>query len=172
MQEYVITECSTKTKECFTEKHKGQRKREEKYLKLKKFEEFWAGIWEVNTKTAHRKWMNTVAGKITNKVSNVQEFIITEKKLYKTAKKRKNWWAPGTDGIQNYCRNTKKCFKHWTEQPSEIPEWLTQGQTVLVAKTEDQSNERNYHQVTCLNATMQLFTSTDCKLHERTHRKK
>ena len=29
--------------------------------KMEKFEEFWAGIWEDNTKTPQRKWMNTVA---------------------------------------------------------------------------------------------------------------
>ena len=29
--------------------------------KMKIFEEFWAGIWEDNTKAPQRKWMNTVA---------------------------------------------------------------------------------------------------------------
>ena len=34
-----------------------------KVPQMKKFEEFWAGIWEDNTKTPQRKWMNTVAKK-------------------------------------------------------------------------------------------------------------
>ena len=39
--------------------------------------------------------MNTVAKKMGQKVTNVQEFTITEKKLHQTVKKRKNWSAPG-----------------------------------------------------------------------------
>ena len=69
---------------------------------MEKFEEFWGGIWEDETKTPNRKWMNTVAKKIREKVKNVQEFTITEKNFYDIVKKRKNWSAPGIDGIQNF----------------------------------------------------------------------
>ena len=44
--------------------------------------------------------MNTVAKKIGQKIMNVQAFTITEIKVYKTVKKRKNWSAPGINGIQ------------------------------------------------------------------------
>ena len=37
-----------------------------------------------------------------------------------------------------------RCFNQWLEEPDEIPDWLTQGRTVLLPKTEDLSNERNY----------------------------
>ena len=37
---------------------------------MEKFEEFWEGILEDNTKTPQRKWMNTVAKKIGQKVTN------------------------------------------------------------------------------------------------------
>ena len=69
---------------------------------MEKFEEFWGGIWEDETKTPNRKWMNTVAKKIREKVKNVQEFTITEKNFYDIVKNRKNWSAPGIDGIQNF----------------------------------------------------------------------
>ena len=36
------------------------------------------------------------------KFANVQEFTITEKKLYQTVKKRKNWSAPGIDRVQKW----------------------------------------------------------------------
>ena len=39
----------------------------------------------------------------------------------------------------------------WVEQLDETPEWLTQGRTVLLPKTEELSNEKNYHPITCLN---------------------
>ena len=73
-----------------------------KVPEMEKFEEFWAGIWEDNTKIPQRKWMNTVATKIGQKVTNVQEFTITEKNMHQTVKKRKNWSAPGIDGVQNF----------------------------------------------------------------------
>ena len=45
-----------------------------------------------------------------------------------------------------------RCFNQWIEQHDEIPEWLIQGRTVLLPKTEDLSNERNYRPITCLNS--------------------
>ena len=36
-----------------------------------------------------------------------------------------------------------RCFNQWLEQLDEIPDWLTQGRTVLLPKTEDLSNEGN-----------------------------
>ena len=46
--------------------------------------------------------MNTVAKKIGQKVTNVQEFTIAEKKLYGTVKNRKNWSAPRIERVQNF----------------------------------------------------------------------
>ena len=151
----------------FYRKTQGTKQLRGKAPKMKKFEEFWAGIWEDNAKTPQRKWMHTVAKKIGEKVTNVQEFTITEKKLYEiTVKKRKNWSAVGIDGVQNFWwkkfRGTwssiLRCFNQWIEQPDEIPEWLTQGRTVLLTKIEDLSNERNYRPITCLNTCYEIFT--------------
>ena len=110
--------------------------------------------------------MNTVAKKIGQKVTNVQESTITKKRLHQTVKKRKNWSAPGIDRVQNFWwkkfRGTwsamLRCFNQWLEQPDEIPDWLTQGRTVLSTKTEDLSNERNYRPVTRLNTCYKIFT--------------
>ena len=73
-----------------------------KVPKMETFEELWAGTWEENTKIPQRKWMNTVAKKIRQKVTNMQEFTITEKKFHQTVKKRKDWSAPWIDGVQNF----------------------------------------------------------------------
>ena len=48
--------------------------------------------------------MNIVAKKIGQKIAIVQEFTITKNKLYEALKKRKNWSAPGIDGVQNFWR--------------------------------------------------------------------
>ena len=45
--------------------------------------------------------MNTVAKRMGQKVANVQEMTITEKNVHQTVRKRKNWSAPGIDGVQN-----------------------------------------------------------------------
>ena len=50
------------------------------------------------------------------------------------------------------------CFKRWIEQPDAIPEWMTEGRTVLLPKSEDLSSERNYCLITCLNICYKLFT--------------
>ena len=108
--------------------------------------------------------MNSAAKKIGQKVENVQEFA--EKKLHQTVKKLKNWSTPWIDGVQNFWwkkfRGTWSeilgCFNQWSEQSDEIPDWLTQGRTVLLRKTEDLSNEINYSPVTFLNTCYKIFT--------------
>ena len=46
------------------------------------------------------------------------------------------------------------------EEPNEIPDWTTQGRTVLLPKTEDLSNETNYPAITRLNTCYNVFTGT------------
>ena len=57
--------------------------------------------------------------------------------------------------VQRYMRF--RCFNQWIEQHGEILEWLIQGRTVLLPKTEDLSNERNYRPITCLNSQQKMF---------------
>jgi hypothetical protein len=86
--------------------------------------------------------------------------------LYKTIRKRNNWSAPGIGGIQNFwwkkLRGTWKAmvksFNKWIEQPEIIPEWITQGRTVLLPKLDDLSDEREYRPITCLNTCYKIFT--------------
>ena len=110
--------------------------------------------------------MNTAAKKIGQKVKNVQEFTISEKNLHQTVKKRKNWSAPGIDGVRKFWWKKfrgvwsaiLRCFNQWLEKPDEIPDSLTQGRTVLLPKNEDLSNERNHRPITCLNTCCKIFT--------------
>ena len=116
--------------EMFSRKTQGTKQLKGNVPRMEKCEEFWAGIWENNTKTPKRKWMNTVAKKMGQKVANMQEFTITEKKLHQTVKKRKNWSAPGIDGVQNFWWKKfrgawsaiLRCFNQWLELPDEIPD--------------------------------------------------
>ena len=47
----------------FYRKTQGTKQLKGKVPKMEKFEEFWARIWEDNTKTLQRKWINTDAKK-------------------------------------------------------------------------------------------------------------
>ena len=151
---YVLIKCFGKNKECSIETQRT--KQLGKVPKMEKFEEYLAGIWKDNNKTPQRKRMNTVAKKIGQKVTNVQEF-----------KKRKKWSTQWIDGVQNFWWKKftgiwsaiSRCFNQWLEQPDEIPDWLTQGRTVLLPKTEDLSNERNYCQITYFSTWYKIFTS-------------
>ena len=85
----------------FHRKIQGRKQLKGKAPKMEKFEESWVRIWEDSTNSPQRKWMNTDAKKIGQKVMNVHEFMITEKKLRQTVKKSNNWSAPGIDRVQN-----------------------------------------------------------------------
>ena len=110
--------------------------------------------------------MKTMAKKIGEKVTDVHVLVIDEKKLCDTVRKRKNWSAPGIDGIQNFwwkklkgaCNSMIRCFNQWIEHPEEIPTWITQERTVLLPMSEDLSNERSYQPITCLSTCYKIFT--------------
>ena len=69
---------------------------------IDRFVTFWGGTWEDDTKTPKRKWMQTVANRIKDKVTQVKDMTVDMGKLKHILKKRKNWSAPGIDGIQNF----------------------------------------------------------------------
>ena len=68
---------------------------------MEKFVEFWGGIWEDEKKTLEQPWMKVVEQTWKEKVQDVKEFVITREDMAKV-KRRKNWSAPGIDGIQNF----------------------------------------------------------------------
>ena len=57
---------------------------------IDRFVTFWGGIWQDDTKTPKRKWMQTVANKIKDKVTQLEEMTVDVRKLQHTMKKRKN----------------------------------------------------------------------------------
>jgi len=143
-----------------TTEHTGQRP------SMEKFTEFWGGIWEDDERTADRPWMTVIGEKIKSKVHRVREFQVSEEDIQKTVRNRKNWTAPGIDGIENFWwKHFKACWKplseimnKWVEDNRTIPDWLTLGRTVLIPKTEDLSSERDYRPITCLNTSYKIFT--------------
>ena len=131
-----------------------------------KFVEFWADIWEDNAKTPNQPWMDDVKVFLEGKVVERSVFEITECELGKEIKKRKNWTAPGMDGIQNYW--WKKFTSVWpylvhvltklTDEPNRIKSWLPIGKTVLLPKTENIGIVSDYRPITCLNTIYKIYT--------------
>ena len=84
---------------------------------------------EDDTKTPKRKWMQTVANKMKDKVTQVEEMIVNMRKLQDILKKRKNWSAPGIDGIQNFW--WKKLTSTWRPLANAINCSLDRPESIL-----------------------------------------
>ena len=150
-------------------------KREGEMPGVEKFVEFWGGIWEQNESTPLMPWMKEVQAELNGKVSATVDFEITEKIIKKEVSKRKNWTAPGVDGIQNFWwkrfepvhKALTRAFKRIYDERN-IPDWWPSGRTVLLPKTKDLSDEKNYRPITCLNTSYKLLTGLVAK-HMREH---
>ena len=57
---------------------------------IKKFVEFWGGIWEQNEPTPNIQWMEEVKAELDERVNLVSEFTITDENMKKEAATRKN----------------------------------------------------------------------------------
>ena len=97
---------------------------------INKFTYFWAGIWEDDSKTPVTKWMKGIEKRLREKVKSTSEFKVTEKDLQDVAKKKKNWSAPGIDGITSYWWKTltatrkplARAMKKWVDDNTTIPQ--------------------------------------------------
>ena len=105
--------------------------------------------------------MQTVANKIKDKVTQVEETTVDMGKLQHILKKRKNWSAPGIDGwkkLTSTWRPLTNAMSCWIDRPKLIPTWITHGQTVLIPKSKELSDGKNYGPITCLNTCCKIFT--------------
>ena len=86
----------------FFKKVEGGTKHVGQIPKMEKFIKFWREIWEKEDKTSEMPWMERVGEQLKENITNAKEFNVTEETQEKETKKRKNWTAPGIDGIQNF----------------------------------------------------------------------
>ena len=133
---------------------------------VEEFVNFWAGIWEGSREVEIKPWMVDIERKIAEKVKGVKQFNVTKSKLAKTIKKRKNWSAPGIDGIQNFWWKQLNCcwdksvtvFENFKLNPDQIPAWFMLGRTVLLPKTEVIDSVDLFRPITCLNTVYKIYT--------------
>ena len=75
--------------------------------------------------------MESVSKQLRDKITSVKEFNITVETLEKETQKRKNWTAPGIDGIQNFYwkklkparRELRRAFEQVRDNNDLTPVW-------------------------------------------------
>ena len=77
-----------------------------------------------------------------------------------------NWKAPGPDLVQGYWEKSFSDLHQrlveqlqWCVDEGSVPEWMTQGRTVLLTKDPSKGNiASNYRPITCLPVLCKLLT--------------
>ena len=75
--------------------------------------------------------MESVSKQLRDKITSVKEFNITVETFEKETKKKKNWTAPGIDGIQNFYwkklkparRELRRAFEQVRDNNDLTPVW-------------------------------------------------
>ena len=138
---------------------------------IEKFVNFWAGVWEDDSTTTHRKRMEKIKQKVKERIRRVEDLRISEQELGKMIKKRKKlvgtWYGWNTNfwwkALPITWKKLTTIMQGWIEDPDELPTCLTIGRTVLISKTVDLSLEEEYRPITCLNTlgnTCQICETT------------
>ena len=140
--------------------------------KMQRFVEFWGGIWEQNEPMPNMPWMEEVKAELGERANLVSEFAITDENMKKEVTKRKNWTAPGIDGIQNLKfepaqKALRKSLTDLYVDTTMIPEWWPSRRTALLPKTKNLSDEKNYRPITYL--TTSDLDGPGAEIHKRTH---
>ena len=123
---------------------------------LDEVEEFWANIWE-NDKThnENEEWIKRLED--TQKELESQSWVaINAQEVTSATNKTNNWKSPGKDKVPNFWlkyleslhEDMAREYTKIIENPAEMPEWLTDGLTILLPKTEETKNQKKlqtYH---------------------------
>ncbi|XP_066933825.1 uncharacterized protein [Clytia hemisphaerica] len=130
-------------------------------------EGFWNNIWG-KKKSYNREatWIEREEERMQGKKEQEWEEITVEEVRVALGKTQK-WKSPGIDKVQNFWLNYLPSMhrvltfflNELVGNPNSIPEWLTEGVTYLLPKSEDTKNPNNYRPITCLNTIYKLLTS-------------
>ncbi|XP_030746059.1 uncharacterized protein LOC115874901 [Sitophilus oryzae] len=101
-----------------------------------------------------------------HRTANEPKHQITEEEVQQALQGTKNFSAPGPDCINAYWwkkltsthLHLARIFDTWLHGNQQIPSWVVEGRTVLIPKSGDLSQPKNYRPITCLNACYKIFT--------------
>ena len=129
--------------------------------------EFWSGIWSQPLEhNRDAEWIRAENRKM-EKVTEMEFVNISTQELSTVIKSSRNWNAPGVDNIHNFWY---KKFSSLHEQlaiklselvrgDKMVPQFLTEGITLLKPKDGDTKNPAKYRPITCLPTIYKFLTS-------------
>lgn len=128
--------------------------------------DFWKKIWaEKGKHNAETEWLKMEKERCAN-VPQMTPLIIHDEEVRNALRKSHNWKAAGIDHIHNFWWKKVNVVEVLTDQINrvinqqlDIPEFLTRGMTVMVPKTEQTENPKNYRPITCLPTLYKIITS-------------
>ena len=98
--------------------------------------------------------MESVSKKLREKVANIKELNITQEIFQKENKEKKNWTAPGINGIQNFQRKNLKQKRRVLREL--LNEHLSDGFQEELCSSPNLTDEKRYRPKTCLNTSYKL----------------
>ena len=134
---------------------------------LDEIEDFWSRIWE--NEESHNEvaeWIKEQEGKYKDQQRQEMTDITTDD-IRMAIKNSNNWTSPGLDKIPNFwLKNIEELHsdmaREYTimiKEPNSCPDWLTQGLTFLIPKSNDTNEAKNYRPITCLPTMYKTLTS-------------
>lgn len=135
---------------------------------LEDLNKYWTSVWSQGKKhNSAAVWINTEKEEQSN-TRKMPGINVTEEDVKTTTKGLKNWTSPGIDGIHNFWWKSlssthkvlAKFIQRAVEIPTNVPEYFTQGITILIPKKGDLALSENYRPITCLPSAYKILTST------------
>lgn len=126
-------------------------------------EAFWKNIYGTTSKhNENAVWIRQEERK---KAHQMVWEPITENNVKQAINKTQNWKAPGPDYIPNFwLKELHAAHKHLAREYNniidscEIPDWLAERKTILLAKNDKTEDPKNYRPITCLNTIYKNMT--------------
>ena len=128
---------------------------------------FWNDIWgKEKDFNNEAEWIRREEETM-NEVEEQEWEVINIEELCSALTKSPKWKSPGVDKIPNFWLNCLKSthkqmalnFTNILQNLETAPEWLTEGTTYLLPKSQETQNPKNYRPITCLTNTYKILTS-------------
>ena len=135
---------------------------------------FCSKIWKNhNSHNKNAEWIKKHKVLHKNQQSQPWKAIYTEDTTY-AINKRSNWKSTRIDKVTNFWlkhlisihEDMAKAYIYNNENPTDVPDWIEEGLTYLLLKTEETKNPKNYRPITCLLMMYKILTSI---ITERTY---
>ena len=129
--------------------------------------EFWNSIWgkEMHFNNA-AEWIDREKERM-NAIDEQHWKTKESAELSAAFAKYQKWKSPDVDQIPNFWlysptpinNHLVHCFTTILQNPDVMPDWLTEGITYLLPKSQQTKNPKNYRPITCLTMMYKLLTS-------------